>query len=85
MRANIDLDVIVYEVYLSQSQITANSEKKEKDGYFLRAAIKPLHLSAYWQYWRHTAFSSGRFHSAPQLGQVVLSSSLQISSSPPQT
>jgi hypothetical protein len=53
--------------------------------YFLRYAIMPRHLSAYSQYCRHTAFSSGRFHSAPQLGQVVLSSSVQISSSAPQT
>ena len=45
----------------------------------------PLHLSAYWQYCRHAADGSGRFHSAPQLGHVVLSSSVQISSSPPHT
>src|SRR4030042_4366389 len=45
----------------------------------------PLHLSAYWQYSRHAALLSGRFHSAPQLGHVVLSSSLQISRSPLQT
>ena len=37
--------------------------------------MMPLHLSAYWQYSRHAADLSGRFHSAPHLGQVVLSSS----------
>ncbi len=47
--------------------------------------MMPRHLSANWQYSRQAADGSGRFHSAPQLGQVVLSSSLHISSSPPQT
>ena len=51
---------------------------------FLDSMI-PRHLSANWQYCRQAADGSGRFHSAPQLGHVVLSSSLQISRSPWQT
>src|SRR5665647_985699 len=43
------------------------------------------HLSAYSQYSRQAAVLSGRFHSAPQAVQTVLSSSLQISKSLPHT
>jgi hypothetical protein len=61
------------------------NKKAKGEVYFFLCAIIALHLSAYWQYERQTALSAGRFHSAPQLGQVVLSSSLQTSSSAPQT
>jgi len=52
--------------------------------HFFRDAIIPRHWSAYWQYSKHAAFLSGLLHSAPHSGQVVLSSSLQISSWLPQ-
>jgi hypothetical protein len=68
-----------------QSQLLLILPKYGEGGYFLRDSMMPRHLSANWQYCRHAADGSGRFHSAPQLGQVVLSSSLQISNSPLQT
>ena len=48
------------------------------------ALIISLHLSAYSQYSRHEASLSGGAHSAPQSRQTPVSSSLQISTEPPQ-
>ncbi len=78
-------------IQLSRLKPTAfqSSHAKRGDRFFVYLfldSIMPLHLSANSQYSKHAAFESGRFHSAPQSGHVVLSSSVQISTLlPPQT